>query len=369
MSKQMKILFLGDYSNVHACLAGELRRMGHEVTVVSDGGGFQRTSADRLLTRRGGLFGGARYLYDVMSLLPELAGYDVVQLINPHFLSLKPGKIAYFFHKIKEANGAVYLTLGGNDHEFVKACVRGELFRYSEFRIGKQFAPLSIHNREREYGWLQNDVAALSEIIYGEIAGAMALLPEYYMVGKPLLGDKCVFTNIPIDLREHPFTEMPSFDDGVKMMVGMKAGMEVQKGTDILLRAAKEIEEELGGRLKVEKVSGLTYRDYLRRIQESHIVLDQLYAYSPATNALDTMALGRVAASGAEPEYYEMIEESNLRPIIGLNPLDTDLKGTLRRFVESPELLVKMGKQGRELVEKNNEASLVAKRFLNVWER
>ena len=33
----MKILLLGEYSNVHATLADGLRKLGHQVTVLSNG--------------------------------------------------------------------------------------------------------------------------------------------------------------------------------------------------------------------------------------------------------------------------------------------------------------------------------------------
>ena len=33
----MKILLMGEYSNVHATLADGLRKLGHQVTVVSNG--------------------------------------------------------------------------------------------------------------------------------------------------------------------------------------------------------------------------------------------------------------------------------------------------------------------------------------------
>ena len=42
----MKILFLGDYSNLHACLSEELRKRGHEVTLVSDGSRYMQTACD-----------------------------------------------------------------------------------------------------------------------------------------------------------------------------------------------------------------------------------------------------------------------------------------------------------------------------------
>lgn len=365
----MKILFLGDYSNIHACLAEELRHLGHRVTVISDGGGYQRTEADRLLARRGGLFGSIRYLYDIFSLLPEMAGYDVVQLINPHFLKLKPGKLNYLFRKIREQNGGVWLTLAGNDHFFVKAARDGKTFRFSEYRVGDRKTPLVEQEPTEEYGWLSNEVRAFNEIVYSSVCGAMAVLPEYHMAAKPVLGDRCVFTNIPIDLRTHPFSELPSFDEGVRLAIGMKSEMISRKGTGVLLETARELEREMEGRLKVERVSGLAYKDYLRKIRDSHIVLDQLYAYSPATNALDTMALGRVSGSGAQPEYYDFIGEEKLRPIIPLSPLDADLKGTLRRFVENPEDLRRMAKEGRELVEKYNDVRVVAPKFLDQWEK
>lgn len=365
----MKILFLGDYSNIHACLAEELRRLGHQVTVVSDGGRYQRTEADRLLVRRKGIIGSFRYLYDIFALLPELSGYDVVQLINPHFLNLRPGKLNYLFRKIREQNGSVWLTLAGNDFFFVSAARDGRTFRFSEYRVGDAKTELVKQDPEKEYGWLNREVKAFNEIVYENIAGAMAVLPEYHMAAESVLGDRIHYTGIPIDLRSHPFTEMPDFDKGVRLAVGMKSEMITQKGTGILLDTARDLEKEMDGHLTVERVSGLSYKDYLRKIQNSHIVLDQLYAYSPATNALDTMALGRVSGSGAQPEYYDFIGEEKLRPIIPLSPLDPDLKGTLRRFVGNPEELRRMAREGRELVEKYNDVRVVAPKFLSQWEK
>ena len=127
----MKILMLGDYSNLHACLAKELRKRGHEVTLVSDKGRYMNTDADIELRRSAGRLGAIRYLYNVMALLPSWTGYDVVQLINPGFLSLKPGKLKIIYDILKKNNRSVFLTLCGNDHFFVKDCVDTDLFRFS----------------------------------------------------------------------------------------------------------------------------------------------------------------------------------------------------------------------------------------------
>lgn len=48
----MKILFVGDYSNLHACMAAELRRRGHEVDVMSDRCTYLGTHADFFIERK-----------------------------------------------------------------------------------------------------------------------------------------------------------------------------------------------------------------------------------------------------------------------------------------------------------------------------
>ncbi|MCM1296978.1 MAG: glycosyltransferase family 1 protein, partial [Muribaculaceae bacterium] len=324
----MKILFLGDYSNLHACLSKQLRTMGHEVTVVSDGGGHMLTHADFYIDRQPGKRGALSYAMRLLQLLPRLKGYDVVQLINPHFLKLRPGKIKWFFDFVRRNNRSVFLTLCGNDYYFVKACVDSPIFRFSEFRIGDKPAPLSVSEPARESGWIEPATHDFNTYLYKHIDGAMSVLPEYDMVARPLLGDKVFYTGLPIDLSTLDYTPI-NIGRKVRILVGMRPRMEIQKGTALLLDLCRSIERDYPEEVEVVNVKGLSLKDYLQCIRDSHIVIDQLYAYSPATNALQTMALGRVAATGAQPEYYTIINEPVRRPLIPLSPLDPDIKKTI----------------------------------------
>ena len=47
----MKILLLGDYSNYHRALSLALRKLGHDVTVASDGSRWMDTGRDIDLSR------------------------------------------------------------------------------------------------------------------------------------------------------------------------------------------------------------------------------------------------------------------------------------------------------------------------------
>ncbi len=362
----MKILFIGDYSNLHACLAAELRRRGHEVTVMSDGCGHMKTRADIYIERKPGIAGGMRYLYRLFSLLPSLKGYDVVQLINSNFLSLRPGKIKYFFDALKGENGSMFLTLAGNDYYFVKACAQGEIFRFSEFMAGDKPTEFHRMNPSRLYGWISEANRRWSEYLYEKIDGAMSVLPEYDMAARGVLGERLHFTNLPVDLASLPWTELDT-EGPLRLFVGIRGGMELQKGTGRLLEIARKLEREMPGKVTAQCARDLTLTEYLRLMRQSHVVLDQLYSYSPATNALQAMALGRVAASGAQPEYYSYIGDPEERPVISLSPLDGDIEERLRAFAADPEPLREMGRQGRRLVERHNDVRIVADRFLDVW--
>lgn len=366
----MKILMLGDYSNLHACLAAELRKRGHDVTLVSDRGGYMGTDADQELRRRPGAVGSFRYLYRVMASLPQWTGYDVVQLINPVFLKLKPGKLRMIFDILKKNNRSVFLTLCGNDHFFVKDCTESDLFRFSEFRIGKEKTPLVQTEPMRESGWLIPEHATYTRYLYDNIDGAMSVLPEYDMSARRHMdADKLVFTNLPVDVKSMDFTEMEQ-DGPVKVLVGMRGNMEIQKGTAKMLDICRNIEKEMPDACRVEVVRNLSLHDYLEKLRQSHLVIDQLYSYSPATNALQTMAFGRISASGGQPEYYDYLHETS-RPIFCLSPLEDDaiIESRLRLLISDRSRMAGMAEEGRRLVEKHNDVRRIAPIFEEHWQK
>lgn len=364
----MKILFVGDYSNLHSTLAPELRRRGHRVSVLSDRCAGMDIDCDIPLVRGNGVFSGFSYLYKIFATLPKLKGFDIVQFINPGFLSLRPGKLRYFLRELKRENGSLFLTLAGNDHFFVRACLEPDFFRFSEFRVGVKRSPFDRAYPNMANAYLLPSLKHYTEDFYDAMDGAMSALPEYDMAARPILGDRLVYAGLPVDLKmltPHPFPETGK----IRLLVGMRSYSILQKGTDTLLKMARTLEKEMPERFETDNVTDLPWTEYLRHIREAHIVLDQLYSYSPGMNALNTMALGRVSASGAEPEYYDMIGETELRPIIPLSPLQEDIPGTLVKLAENPDLLRKMAADGRRLVEKHNDVRIIADRYEAHWQK
>jgi len=363
----MKILFVGDYSGVHANLAAELRRRGHKVTVVSDGGLHMQTESDIFVRREPGILGSFRYLYRLFQIQPGLKGFDVVQLVNPGFFGLRPGKLSYFLKHLKNDNGSLFLTLAGNDFFFVEACVRKGMFRFSEFRIGKEKTRQVMCDPECEYGWFNSALTDYTRYLYSQLDGAVSLLPEYDMAARPVLGERLAFAGLPID-----FSVLPDLDTEVegkvRIFVGMVKGREIEKGTDRLLRIAEDMQKEMPERCEAVKVCNLPLRDYLREMAGSHIVLDQLYSYSPGMNGLQAAALGRVYATGAQPEYYEYLGEKDSRPFLCVAPDSEDgLRNQLRRLIMDPEGIAVRGQSCKDFVRRHHDVRVVADRFESHW--
>ncbi|MDE5788145.1 MAG: glycosyltransferase, partial [Bacteroidaceae bacterium] len=132
----MKILLVGEYSNVHWTLAEGLRTLGHEVTVVSDGDHWKGYPRDIDLRRRSlGKIDSLRYLFDLHRVMPRLRGYDVVQLINPVFLDLRAERILPYYKQLRRQNGRLFLGSFGIDKPWVEEGLKPDTFRYSDFYL------------------------------------------------------------------------------------------------------------------------------------------------------------------------------------------------------------------------------------------
>ena len=377
----MRILFAGDASNMHNCLAQELRRMGHEATVASDGSRWMDTGRDINLMRRPGISGTLCYLLDIHRALPQMKGYDIVEIASPIFLRLKPHRVARVFDYLKAHNRRVVLSAMATDKVYFDACHDGHTFRYSDYMLGDEPSPYvqsSEYLAQQQDNWRQPFMQRHSDHILAGIDAkasgqvneedAVACLYEYYAAYRPVLGEKVVYAGLPIDTDSLEFRPLDAVPDKVRMFIGIQRDRHVVKGTDRLLAAMKRIHDRYPGLTELDVVENLPYDEYPRRMRASHVILDQLYSYTPATNALIAMAQGLVAVSGAEPEYYDLIGETVNHPVINVSPLvEGDIDQKLSWIIEHRDQLPQMARASRAFVEKHNAAPIVAQRYIDFW--
>ena len=102
-------------------------------------------------------------------------------------------------------------------------------------------------------------------------------------------------------------------------------------------------------------------------LNSSDLLLDQLYAYTPAMNALQAMSQGLVVVGGGEPENYEILGEKELRPIINVLPSYESVFEQLERVVLHPELVPELKRQSVEYIKRHHDYLTVARRYVDLY--
>ena len=380
----MKILLLGEFSNVHWTLACALRKLGHEVTVVSNGDWWKGYPADISLIRKPGRWGAVSYLLRVLRLLPKLRGYDVVQLINTvHFIELKAERGVRIYDYLRRHNKKVFLGAFGYDYHYVYDSVVRRTLKYCDFYTPTR----EVHhewNTANEHDWLHTYKKEVSIHIAETCDGIITGLYEYDVAYRPHFPDKTTFIPLPIDVVDetktktktcHPdgnsslFTFHSSLQDKLRFFIGINRSRTMLKGTDIMLRALERLVADYPDRAAMVKAESVPFAEYKEMMRSSDVLLDQIYSYTPAMNALQAMSQGLVVVSGGEEENYGILGETELRPIINVQPDEEDIYRQLEQLVLHPERIAQLKRDSIEYVRRHHDSLKVAKRYLEVWKK
>lgn len=364
-----RILLLGDYSNCHRTLATGLRRLGCDVTVASDGSSYVACERDIDIHRRKGLIGGAIYWLDMhRRLRTQLTGFDIVAIHDVNFLSLRPSRLYGLFDVLKKNNGRVFLTAMSTDAAYIDMVTPPSPLRYSEWYVGKFLNPAA--DRAELDAWHARDLVDYQNYVFDNIDGAVSVLYEYHLAMLARLGEeKCAYGGIPVDLDDIPYIPLTTIPRRVRVFLGRDRNRIRLKGSDILEKAARNALWRHPGKASFNLIENVPLPVFMAAMADSHIVLDQIYSYTPATTALMALAQGKTVVSGAEPEYYSFIGENDNRPVVNA-PLDVDgLAQLIEDLILHPETLAARGRDGRDFVAAHNDCTLVAKRFLDFWTR
>ncbi len=362
----MRVLLLGEYSNVHWTLAEGLRSLGHDVVVASDGDSWKGYRRDVDLSRRSPSASAAlAYVWRLLRAFPRFQGFDVVQLINPVFLSLKAERIYPFFHFLRRRNRSVFLGAYGMDHYWVRAGMDCRTFRYSDFNLG----PALRRNEDNaiwERDWLRGPKGRLNRRVARACDGIAAGLYEYYAAYRPDFAAKLRFIPFPIRTDRARFIER-GHGPKLRFFIGIQRSRSVYKGTDVMLRALQKTVERYPDACEMVCVESVPFDEYVRLLDGSDVLLDQLYSYTPAMNALEAMAHGLVVVGGGEPENYELLGEQTLRPIVNVRPTEDDVCRQLAWLVEHRDQVPRLSRESRLYVERHHDYRLVARAYLDFW--
>ena len=241
----MKILLMGDASNFHRALSLALRKMGHDVVVASNGSRWMDTARDIDISRHSGKLGGALLWAKIIANKKKFSGFDVVQIVNPVFVELKPVRVARLFDYLKSNNSRIFLTALGDDTPYIQLCDDPTALSYNEWRNHDGSpTPHLLASRPLHDAWLSDPLRAHCHYIYSRIDGAATALYEYHLACRRVLPPKIVaYTGIPIDAQAIAPAHGESVPDRLRLFIGLQRGRMTEKGSDRLLAAAKSVVE------------------------------------------------------------------------------------------------------------------------------
>lgn len=363
----MKVLLLGEYSNVHATLAKGLKEAGHHVTVISNGDFWKNYPRDIDVSRKIGKIGGIQLMFRLWSLLPKMTGYDVVQLINPMFFEIKAERLFWFYDYLRKHNKKVFLGAFGMDWYWVHTCSYEKPLKYSDFNFG-ELMRTDPEATKYQNDWLGTTKERLNKFIAEDCDGIITGLYEYWVCYHPVFPDKTTYIPFPIHVPEASSTNK-SRDSKVVIFIGINKERSAYKGTDIMLRAAKDIHQKYADMMKLEIAESIPFNQYQKMVENSDAILDQLYSYTPSMNSLMAMSKGIICIGGGEPENYEIINETELRPIINVEPTYDSVYHELEKLVLHPEQIPELKRQSIEYVKKHHDYLKVAQQYLDFWNK
>lgn len=370
----MKILLLGDASNYHYALAYGLKALGHDVTIASNGSRWMNTRRDIDLARADNPVSGAILFMRMSTILASrFKGYDVVQFVSPGFVDLRPLWLEKLLRRIRRDNGALYLSALGTDVATVRNLSGANpVLEYSEWQINGRPTAWARSKDSQSHGWRKQRLADYNEAFYGTIDGAVSALYEYHRIIQaeyPAL--PLAYGGIPIVRPSLPAPKTPPADSGkIRLLYAVHRHREAEKGADRLWKLLVRLKDEMPDDVELLTPPNMPYDSFIAELSGADIVCDQLYSYTPATTALLAMAMGAVPISGGEDDFYAFIGEDALRPIFNPDPRDlADTYSRLRALVSDRKTLRAMSLQAPGFIAKHNDCEVVARRFVDFWER
>ncbi len=373
----MRILLVGEYSNLHNSLKTGLQRLGHEVTLISTGDAFKKFPSDVLL-KAGRIEGFAplnwyrkalfRFTgfdiatmeigYRAMDFLFDQKPYDVIQLINeyplktPYFLERR------FIERLHALTKKLVILACGDDYIYLNnldklphhpALQHSEIqFPYSE----KYLTP--AHKKYHEFVFAKKDAIISTDLDYHPAYEGKA---DYMgMIPNPVCVEKLKFQP-PTDLKP------------IIIFHGINQTNYYKKGNDFFEAALEQIQEKYGNRIEVRTARNLPYTEYLKTYEDAHILLDQAYALDQGYNALEAMAWGKVVFTGAGEAFCKNYNLKKNEVAIHTVPDVGKIVRHLEALIENPKRILEIGQNARTFIEKHHDATEVAGQYLKAWEQ
>ena len=355
----MKVLLVGEFSGFHTNLKDGLTQLGIETDIAGSGDGFKKIYVDiNIITKYKGIKRKIwKYILPLIK-IKKMINYDIVQFINPYIFTNKIFLNKFIYIKLIKNNKKTFLVATGTDAMFWQIGEK-HLRKYNSLEDYKKIDlnnKTSLFEKEKALKWN----IELAEKMYGIIPSMFE-----YSLGYNEFKNVCPIIPQPINTKKFIYKENKP-KKKIKILHGIsRPGF---KGSQYILEAMNKINAVYPDKVEIIVVNKLPFNEYIKRVYESNIVIDQTNSYSYGMNALIAMAMGRVVLSGAEPEALKAMGVSGV-PVINIKPDSNQIYKKISFFIENENIIYDTGQKSRLYVEKYHDSIRIAKKYLKIWKQ
>ena len=378
----MKILLLGEYSNLHNSLKQALLNMGHEVLLIGNGDGFKKYETDILIKShladyllfkliaklfirifKINMFEIEIYIR-AKKILSKLRGFDVVQLINENSFKTSPLLEIKLLKQIFQNNNNIFLLSCGVDSVSVKHAMSKKL-KYSiltplfeDASLKKKYEPILKYDKE--------NYLALGKFVQEHVKGIISSDLDYHI---PYLNKKKYLGMIPNPINTQKIKYYGiNKSKKISILHAINSSNKIKKGNRFFEEALKIIDEKFKDKISIITTYDLPYIEHLENLKKCDILLDMVYAYDQGYNALEAMAMGKIVFTGAEEEWLKLYNIKEDTVVINAVPNSMRIVEKLVWLIENPKMLKSISVNARKFIEKNHDFEKIATKYIKTWE-
>lgn len=376
----MRILLIGEYSRLHNSLKEGLQKLGHEAIIIGNGDGFKKYPVDielkpifnTILLKKIRTLVFKILKIDFESIyrylkfkkeIKRLGQFDIIQLISENPLGIIPKYEIKSLNYLLNYTKSIFTLSCGIDYYSIKFMTEKK-FKYS-------FLDPYFENqiKSNDYKFILSQIEGehlkLHDFCYTNCKGIIASDMDYHL---PLIGVKKYLGLIPnpINIQKIKYTPL-TINGKINIFHGVNINAQHKKGNSYFFEALEIIKKKYSDKIEIHTTYSVPYEEYIKRYNDCHILLDQVYGYDQGYNALEAMAKGKVVFTGAEKEWLEhySLEEDTIA--INAKPNAKQIAEKLEWLITNPHKIIEISKNARAFIEKEHNYIEIAKKYINTW--
>lgn len=355
------VLLVGEASGVHRNLAKGLRTLGVDVThMVQSDAPTWKWYDDVFAHNKPGWKGGLARNLEPFLTIARLPRFDVINFTNT-ITSVHGLYTRYFDLPIikKKTRLMSYYALGCDEVGLIR---RSKVLPYSPCAGCIKYDKTLGQDCEKTLNphWESSNAKVRRYFDFG--ASSMV---EYDHTSALFAPQSFARIPFPVDLSKIDFAPAQNRSKPLVVHTPTRRGF---KGTEFVLQAIEKL-QGIRNDFEFVVIEGLPYEEYVRRIADADVIIDQIFSQSPGMNGLEMMAAGKVVMTGATELGKSFVPAMEHIPAFDASPdpilLARDLGAILDRKCEFPRL----ADAGRRYVAEVHDPVRIAGSFLSHWTR